>query len=238
MLRIMPKILMLTIMSITSICSAEEYHFASIAKLMEQKIGQVVITEVYNKLGITITIQPLPANLAQTGAESGRKDGEIMRIWTYGDENLSVIRVPTPYYSFKTTAFIRKGSNLTINSKEDLKGLRLVKVTGVKHTNNITAGMANVYDIYNTESMMKYLTAGRADVALTAAIDGLAVLKSFGSNEIIAIEKPLATLNLYHYIHKKHKALVPRVDKVIREMKQSGELEELIKKAQQEVMIK
>ncbi|WP_186442982.1 hypothetical protein [Desulfobotulus alkaliphilus] len=43
-------------------------------------------------------------------------------------------------------------------------------------------------------------------------------------------------LDLFHYLHEKNRHLIPRVDAVIKEMKQNGELDILIKKAEEKVL--
>jgi polar amino acid transport system substrate-binding protein len=233
----MKRILFLTMIYLF-LCTpafAETFHFASIEKLIEQEVGRLIIPEFYKKLGIQVTITPLPGKRAQSMAVSGQKDGEIMRIWTYGEENKTVFRVPTPYYYLETMAFIKKNGGVVINNKEDLRKYRLVKVRGVKHTNNITRGMPHVHDITDTEKMMAFLQKGRADVALTNTVDGILVLKKLGYTDIVPIDKPLARLDLYHYIHNDHKELVPKVDAVIKQMKASGRLKTLIEKAERRV---
>ena len=84
--------------------------------------------------------------------------------------------------------------------------------------------------------MMKFLNIGRADIALTNTVDGLLVLKKLGYTNIIPIDKPLAVLDLYHYIHEKNKHLVSKVDKVINQMKANGELQKVIKDAEAEII--
>lgn len=86
--------------------SGKHYDFASIELLIEQEVGRIVLTQVYENIGINITISPLPGKRAQYVANTGMKDGEIMRIWTYGDENPNTIRVPTPYYYLETMPFV------------------------------------------------------------------------------------------------------------------------------------
>jgi len=228
---------LLTFLTVSGLSIAEEYNYVSIKGLIEQEVGRIIIPEIYKKLGIKVTISPLPGKRAQALATSGEKDGEIMRIWTYGENNPTTVRVPTPYYFLETMAFIKKGSGIVIGGKEDLKKYKLSKVRGVKHTTNITAGIENVHDLNSTEQMMKFLEKGRSEVALTNTVDGLIVLKKLGySNNIVPLDKPLAKLDLYHYIHESHKELVPKVDAVIKEMKESGELKELIKKAEEKVI--
>jgi len=219
-------------------CYAEEYHFVSINKLIEQEIGRIVLPQIYKKLGIKITITPLPGKRAEYEATSGKSDGEIMRIFSYGIENTTTIRVPTPYYYLETMAFIKQGSGINISTRKDLSHFSIAKVRGVKHTDNITKGFAKIYDLNSTKQLMLFVDKGRTDVALTNTIDGLMALKELGLKNIIPIKKPLATLNLYHYIHESHKDLVPRIDAKIKEMKASGELAKIIKEAEKTVLEK
>ncbi|WDE09968.1 substrate-binding periplasmic protein [Thalassomonas haliotis] len=215
---------------------AARYEFASIEYLSEQELGRIVLPQIYKNLGIDITIIPLPANRAQHVATSGNKDGEIMRIWTYGDENSTTIRVPTPYYYLETMPFVLKKTHITIAKTQDLKNYKLVKVRGVKHTNNITAGLDQVYEVNSSEAMFKLLRSGRVDVALTNTLDGNLVLKRLGYTNIIAMDNPLAVLPLYHYIHEKHRALVPAINQEIKRLKNNGDLQKLIEKAKSQII--
>ncbi len=224
--------LMAIVILIPRLGIAQDYQFVSIQNLIEQEVGRVLIPEIYKKLDLTVDISPMPGNRAQEEATTGAKDGEIMRIFTYGNENPTTIRVPTPYYYLETMGFVRKNSGIRIKSKADLAKYRLAKVRGVKHTNNITKGLENVFDLKNTETMMEFLARGRADVALTNTVDGLLVLEKLGYENIGPIEKPLAVLDLYNYIHENHADIVPLVDKAILDMQSSGELKQLIAKAE------
>jgi len=223
------------------VCSQEfplskKYEFASIEYLIEQEIGRIVLPQIYQNINIDITITPLPGKRAQFEANNGKKDGEIMRIWTYGDENVQSIRVPTPYYYLETMAFILKGSQIDIRQKDDLKKYRLAKVSGVKHTNNITKGLIDVYEMNSTENMFRMLRNGKIDVVLTNTLDGNLVLKRLGYKNIVSIEKPLAVLPLYHYIYENHKVLVPFIDEEILRLKENGELKKLISLAEQRII--
>jgi polar amino acid transport system substrate-binding protein len=217
-------------------CIAEQLRYASIAGLVEQEVGRLVIPQVYKKLDMEVIIVPMPAQQAQKNARSGKYDGEIMRIWTYGEESTDVVRVPTPYYQLETMAFYKPHQGIEISSKEDLVNYRLLKILGVKHTENITSGFNNVVDIESTDKMMQLLEYGRADVALTNTIDGIVALKKLKIENIVHLDKPLAVLNLYHYIHRSHKELVPLVDKMLRAMQSSGELKILVEQAEKSVV--
>lgn len=215
---------------------AEEYHFASIESLFEQQVGEIVMPEIYSKLGINITITPMPGKRAQRAALYGNKDGEIMKIWNYGEENPTMIRIPTPYYQLETMAFVHKDNHIVLTSQADLSKYNLLKVRGVKHTNMITADLRDVFDYDNTETMMQALHNSPSSIALTNTADGLYTIKKLNIDYVKALPPTLATLSLYHYVNQKHAALVPRLDIVIKTMKQSGELDKLLRKAEAEVL--
>ncbi len=229
----------------TSINSAErvlptpfeiQLNLVSIELLIEQEVGRIVLPQLYQNIGITVEVTPLPGKRAQYVANSGMKDGEIMRIRSYGDEALNTVRVPTPYYYLETMPFVLKSSGIVIKNRQDLTKYRLAKIRGVKHTNNITKGLSKVYDMNSTEKMFKLLINNKVDVVLTNTIDGNLTIARLGLNKVIAMKKPLAELSLYHYLHKKHQHLVPVIDKEIKRMKGTGELKRIILNAEQRVI--
>ncbi|WP_434930070.1 substrate-binding periplasmic protein [Shewanella sp. HL-SH5] len=219
-----------------SFAQTEDYQFASIELLFEQQVGAKVLPVIYSKLGLTISIVPMPGKRAQREAASGHKDGEIMRIWSYGKENPNLIRIPTPYYQLETMAFVHKDNHIVLTSQADLSKYSLLKVRGVKHTNIITADLRNVFDYNNTQTMMLALHDSPSSIALTNTSDGLYAIKKLNIDYVKALPPALATLDLYHYVNQKHAALVPRLDAVIKTMKQSGELDKLLRNAEAEVL--
>lgn len=228
--------LILLIIAIAERLIAIDYSFTSIEKLIEQEVGRIILPQIYSRLDLDITICPLPGKRAQYDVVSGKFDGEIMRVWTYGAENSEVLRVPTPYYSLETSAFVSKDSGIFIENAGQLNNYRIVKVRGVKHTNNITEGLANVIDVSSTEQMMMMLQLGRADVGLTNTIDGLHTIRQNGMDDIIIGSPPLARWDLYHYIRKDKLAHINEINDVIKKLKESGELSLMISDAERRIL--
>ena len=214
---------------------AQTLHFSAIEYLAEQEVGRRVLPQIYQRIGREITISSVPANRAQLLATSGELDGEIMRIYSYGSENPSTLRVPTAYYQFATMAFVRKDSGIVSLTPEQLKNYRIVKVRGVKHTDNITRGLSNAVDFSSTQEIMNMVSLGRADIALTSVIDGSVILEKMAMHELRMLDKPLAVLDLYHYLHQSHVDLIPPLDAAIKKLKASGELDRWIKLAERQV---
>ena len=230
------RLLLISSVFFSLAAQAEKYNLVSIVGLYEQQVGQIVLPEVYKKLAIDITITAMPGNRAMLEAVSGRKDGEIMRIWSYGIEHPDMLRVPTPYYELETMAFFKEGDDIYVKSAEDLANYSVLKVRGVKHTNNITAGLEHVYDYDDTETMLRALSSHQNKVALTHTVDGIFSIKKFDLKGIQRISKPLAIFPLYHYVHKNNAHLVQRLDQVLVAMKESGELNKLIALAEKKVL--
>lgn len=226
----------LVIFTLSFTVSAKNYHFSSIESLAEQEIGKIVLPQLYSKLGITLTIEALPAKRAEYYASAGHCDGEIMRIFDHGVNNSNIIRVPTPYYKLETMVFTKVGSNININNIDDLQHYKIAIVRGVKHLEKITQALTNVIKLNSTQQMMKFLNSNRADIAITNTTDGLLVLKKLKLKNIKPIGKPLATLDLYHYVHYSNSDLVDQIDHVIQASKKSGELDNLIRSAENKVL--
>ncbi len=222
-------------LKLSSTTFAEQLHFASIAQLSEQEVALKVLPQIYQHLGQEITITPLPANRAQYEANSGKKDGEILRIYSYGEQNNNVIRVPTPYYSLTTGVFSRNDRKIIVNSQSDLSKYRIGKVRGVKHTENATKGLMRVYNSNNSEQLFKQLQQGTIDIALTNYLNGELTIKKLNLNNIVVVNKALDHEPLYHYLYKKHQHLVPQVDEAIKQLSASGALDQMIKKAEKDV---
>lgn len=84
---------------------------------------------------------------------------------------------------------------------------------------------------------MVYLKAGRADVALTNSMNGLKALTRLQyEGEIIPAGPPLNQEELYHYLHRKNRYLVPQIDSIIKHMKKNGELNKMLENAKRTVL--
>ncbi|MEE1675563.1 transporter substrate-binding domain-containing protein [Agarivorans aestuarii] len=212
------------------------YKYAAIEHLFEQKVGIFVLNAVYKKLDLKIEVSALPAKRAQLEASTGMLDGEVMRIWSYGEQNPQLIRVPTPYYSLNTTAFYLSERSLAIATLSDLQRYKLVVVRGVKHTADITANHNHVEQLNSTDKLLSFVHRGRADVALTNKVDGLIASKRLKLNQQLAHSAPLAVFPLYHYIHEREQHLVAKVDEMIQTMLRSGELAQVTEQAEQQVL--
>ncbi len=83
----------------------------------------------------------------------------------------------------------------------------------------------NVEPVTSNMQLFLKLDAGRNDVVVTSRLEGLDIIKRHHLTSIHVHEKPLVTLNLYHYLNKKNKALLPDITKVLLEMETEGRIQ-------------
>ncbi len=204
----------------------KSFCFVRIENLLEQIVAEKIICEVFKKAEIPIEIESYPAKRANILASSGDRDGEIARIWSYGEVNPTLLRVPTAYSSLETAVFCKKSKNIIIKNKNDLKSYRIAVVRGVQHTYDITIGLKNIEIVDSIDQMMKMLEADRVDVVLTNTINGISCIKELKLNDI-ETNTILEILPLYVYVNAKNKDLIPVLDKMLVKMKKSGELSRL-----------
>jgi ABC-type amino acid transport substrate-binding protein len=200
-----------------------EFHFASIAGLAEQEIAAKMIVPIFNSAGFDIKVEPMPARRARAEVVSGRVDGSLLRIFSYGESNPSLIRVPTPYSTVETVAFALESKNISITTVAELSLHTLVIVRGVQTTHDLTKNFPNVQEVSYLDQAMSILKAGRADVLITSDIGALATLKRLKINDINPIFD-ISSLPLYVYFNFRYNDAVAKIDTAIKEKIKTGEL--------------
>ncbi len=229
--------LVLTLLSIGIASAQQPLIFTQIVDTPDQAIGAVIVKAAYEKLGIPVKFEILPGKRALMESSEGRADGEVHRIIEIGDEYPTLLRVPTPINYIEPSVFSKK-HEFEVTDCPALQGYQIGIVRGVKHAQLCTQGMENVFVGDDLSSVMRMLDAGRVDLLITARINGLLMAKELGLDAIKPLSPPLSRLWVYHYLHERHKELVPTIDAVFKAMQESGELEALREQAAQQLLQK
>lgn len=216
--------------------TAQEMHLAANEKAVEQSIATQLLTEIYKKAGLTLTVEPLPGARANVLALSGEKDGEVARIQPYVDRNPSLVKVEPAYYYLTSAVFAKSARHITIASKAELSNYRVGIVRGIAHAEAATAGLSSVEVISNYEQMFRMLDAGRIDLAIDTGINGRLTLQTFGFKGIEQVGE-LARLELFHILNAKNKELAPRISKAISALRSSGELDRMTARIEKELVL-
>ncbi|GAA0784076.1 MULTISPECIES: substrate-binding periplasmic protein [Pseudomonadati] len=208
-------------------------HFVGVADSSIQNIGRVILEEICFTQKLQCDIEMLPAPRAERSMREGQVNGEIMRVWRYGEDNPDFIRVPTSYYAVKTAFFTRKDSLLKLADTADITELNVGVLTGVKHTQNLGLDPKKVFYSSTTEKMMELLIKKRVDVVIASYIDGMATIKKMNADNLMVQKASIKSQPVYVYIHPNSKELAPIIDNTIKMLTKTGKLRVMIADAEQ-----
>ncbi|MCP4162415.1 MAG: amino acid ABC transporter substrate-binding protein [Deltaproteobacteria bacterium] len=202
----------------------------------------LVYTEAFRRLGLKMTYKHIPAKRISLMVDDGLVDGELARIFSYGDQHPNLIRVEEPAFSTSIVAF-------TINPTIKLEGWNSLRDTEYKveymrgeKTSSIKLPVLvphnNLSIITTWDQGLKKLVIGRIDILVapelvirhllkTSRIEQFLQSKSKESSEI-RVAGVFEKISAHAYLHKKHKELAMKLAKILRAMKNEG----LIKKYQ------
>lgn len=219
-------ILSFILFAINSLADTDKpLQFALIHDTPDQMIGAEVLKVAYKRLGIPIKIISMPGKRALIQSSNGRLDGEVHRIFEIGFSYPNLIRVPTPINFIEPTVFSIK--KFTVTDCAGLKDYHIGRVRGIRHVELCTRDMKKIKVVNHSYELMQVLNDREVDIAITARLNGVLQIKKLGFTKVHALTPALGREPLYHYVHKKNRALVPIVNKVLIEMKESGELEQI-----------
>ena len=186
--------------------------------------SEAVLRTAYLELGIDITVEPMPAQVALQRSLAGESDGEVHRVYALGEQTSVLIRVPTPIGSIATVAVLAPGSDITISAPEELAHYRVGRVDGVLHAQMLAEGLENVQVFGDQADMLDAVASGRIDVGLEDTISMRLTNAERSAEEPFAISEPLQLIPFYHYLNERHADLVPRIDAILSRMADDGVL--------------
>jgi polar amino acid transport system substrate-binding protein len=207
-------------------CGQTALRFARLENVPDQFLGGEILVAVYKRLGITVEFVDLPAKRSLLESSEGRVDGEVQRILAVQDQYPTLIAVQPSFNSIEPTAFVRSGVSLRVEGWKSLAPHSIGIVRGVGSSERGTQGMRAVEPVTTMENLMQSLDAGRFEVAVNDRFSGLLVIRRLGlEGKVQPLEPPLEHIPLYHFLHERHRDLVPKVGQMIRSMQASGELD-------------
>ena len=193
-----------------------------------QKPESDLITEalevIFKEADIGLKVQVLPNKRSLVNANNGIDDGDATRIWNINKYYPNLLRVPLKTHHIDIVALSNR--KLLIKKFTDLKpfhvgivrGMKIVEVkVGAVETKSLTS-------INNYDQLLRMLASKRIDVIITDKTSLLNKIKEGDIKGLYLMEKPLLTLPLYIHLHKKHKALIPKLEKAVAELTRKGTL--------------
>lgn len=188
------------------------------AKLFPETV--LLVKSAYNNIGIDVDISYMPTKRSLYEAANNQLvDAELARIEFAQGSLPDYIRIREPLFSVEVRTYTLKQKPIAPNW-EDLKQLNVVSVRGFVGINNeLNAKGINFYQIGTIAQALEVVRIGRFDVAiLPSFIEGQKELKEFQYHT-------LKNYTLFHYIHKRHQNLVPKLNKALQQLKSASKRE-------------
>lgn len=200
--------------------SQEKFILSTVKGSTDTIAGFSVVKEGYKRIGYEAEGKWLQGAKALEGSNSGLYDGEVQRIDGISSKFTNLVQIHVPVNFIQGVVFT-KNVTFPVTGWYSLKPYRIGIVRGILFAEQGTEGMdVTAADSYS--DLLDLLITDAVDVAVMPRINGLVAIKSHNLKEIRELEGVLETLFLYHYVHKKNEALVPKLEKILKEMLLNG----------------
>ena len=204
----------------TAINAAEAGTFKiATADSVETRAIAVLAKEIYRRLGHDAEVVFLPAERSIREVNDGKLDAELARVTGVTNKFPNLVRVKEPIYTLSVSAIVRSNSNIKVDSWSGIGDRRVGYPRGYQildiRTRNLNATKAK-----DPSTIIKMVQAGRMDIGLVLTSDAATLARKFDG--ISVLEPPIEEFTLYHFVHVKHRRMVPALEKVLIELNDSG----------------
>ena len=182
--------------------------------------------ELFARLEIAFEIQILPAERALQNANAGIDDGEICRVAGLDSIYPNLVQTTEPVTQYEMVAFSRE-HDFSVSGPESLMPYDLGIVTGWKILERSTQRNPSRIMVDSTDQLFRMLDQGRVEIVLIERLVGMETLNRLRIKGVRILSPPFLAGDWFLYLHKKHQALVPRIDAELRKMKQDGSYERI-----------
>lgn len=175
-----------------------------------------MFSTMYSRLGYQIEIIKLPDRRSMY--EAGNRDwidGELARVKEAELLLPDHIRIPVPVSNVAVSAFV-KTLNFESNGWRSLKPYKLGSLRGIIATEKNLVGF-NTLEAGSPSQLLEMLDRGRIQIAIMPRPMGEFALMTLPYN-IRILAPPIDTFTLYHYVNKKHQAMVPQITQIMSEL--------------------
>ena len=202
--------------------TAKQIKLSTLAGMYVIDICSEVLAEAYQRAGISLQIEKFPAKRALILSNSGKVDGEVARIKGAEKKYPNLVQVAPKICSMASRVYV-KNTEIKLNGWESLQPYKIGIIRGHLYAAHGTRGM-DVVSVKSNTLLFKMLDRGRVDVIIAQIPDALNTISEFKLQGIKGLDPIIASMPLYHYLHKKNIDLLPKIEQAINEMESEGRI--------------
>lgn len=180
-----------------------------------------IIPEMFRRAGYLSDVRRLPGQRAISLVEEGYMDADFSLVKGIAKRLKNLVQMNEPTFRRDFVVF-SKNKNLTIENWDSLKPYSVAFMNGWKILEWNIKNYKSLTKTSNPRQLFKLLDNDRVDTVVYAKYSGLYLIQQMGMKDIAIVGKPLATRDMSVVLNKKHAPLVPRLDQILRDMKQDG----------------
>lgn len=189
-----------------------------------------VLRQAYAALGHSLAVKRLPTARSIEESNTGRYDGELARVSGITSRYPNLIMVDVPIARLDIVA-VTKRRDLKIRKWSDLSGLSVCYPAGaLLIERKLPADVLHDAVLQDLEHAFALMDNGRADVVVSSRPHIEWTMRSINRDGYLLHEPPLERVVLYHYLHKKNRALARNLESVLIKMKQQGRIKRILEK--------
>lgn len=192
-----------------------------------QNIALCVLQEAYSNIGIETSFHGYPSTRSLKLSNEGKYDGETARVYSAKNNYSNLIPVLTPILLMRGTAFTIEYKDFKPEGFASLAPFNIIINKSVIFVENGTKDLPNVDKANSFTAPFKMLQAGRGDIVVTAYLSGLAILRQIKATSIVPLDPPIVRIPLYHFLHKKNVAILPKISTELIKMNATGRVAEI-----------
>lgn len=185
-------------------------------------IAEAVLREAYRRVGIELAIKEFPAERALNEANRGILDGELSRMAGIEARYPDLVRIPVAINRIEGMVYTNR-ADFRVDGWDSLRPYLIGVRIGIKFAEDGTHGM-RVQRVPTNEQLFSKLELGRTDIVVSTRTEGEAMIRRLKTRHVRALEPPLLTIDLFHYLHRKNQDLVPRLTDTLRQMEREGRI--------------
>ncbi|ATC81162.1 substrate-binding periplasmic protein [Pseudoalteromonas agarivorans] len=176
-----------------------------------------LLTLAYKELNYEVHIIDFNRQNALLAANNGVLDGQLGRDISIEADNKNLIRINYPLFDYKLLLF----KNCQPNTLNKLDSIAVLSGYPVQHHYlNEHKFNGNIIEVKNITTQLNLLAQHKVDGAIM--LDFVLKADNFSLPETCMQTQLLSTFSLYHYVHKKHAALVSKLLNALNKLHDNG----------------
>ena len=198
-----------------------------------------LLREAYKRVGVELRTRDLPLRRRLLLADNGALDGDIARVASVQQEAPQLLRVNVPVYQFTLKAYRLGRPDLdcpaSIRTAElGYAGTAILR--GHRAAEQALPAAAQV-PVNSYDEAARQLQRGKVAYVLAPPLSFEGALRRARVTGFCAMATDTETHALFHMLHRRHAVLAARLEQVLGQMQQSGEMSAIIANAEKQLLL-